>query len=93
MTTQLTTTEMIQKAKSHILARAFNGGRYSSFEGEAQDCERVISMVELSNLGFPSEIAATCLKFNRISEKQAYWVAKAAVENNLVDSIDYIFNA
>jgi len=51
----------------------------------------VVEDVRIANLGFASEIASTVGKTERCSEKQAYWIAKIAVENNLTKRIDYQF--
>ena len=50
--------------------------------GFNDDAHSVIDDVADNNWGFASEVAKTVRKYNyRISEKQAYIIAKAAVEN------------
>lgn len=88
----MTTTEKIQEVK-RMMASYINADRYfNNSQMELKD--KMLSVVEdvrLANLGFASEIAATVVKYERCSEKQAYWMAKAAVENNLTIRIDYQF--
>lgn len=48
----------------------------------AEEANRII--LDVANLDcFAAEIAKTVLKYNRCSEKQAYWIARAAAENNV----------
>jgi len=88
----MTTNEKIQEVK-RMLVTYVNADRwYNNSQMELKD--QVLSVVEdvrLANLGFASEIAATVGKYERCSEKQAYWIAKTAVENNLTSRIDYQF--
>ena len=54
---------------------------YWGFNDQAQT---VIDRVAAGNFGFPSQVAQTVKKYNyRISEKQAYVIAKAAVDNDV----------
>lgn len=80
----MTPAEQIQKVKSALLSYAKtdrwnnNTVYHLGFNDEAQ---MVIDMVADGNFGFASEIATTVRKFKySISEKQAYWIAKTAVE-------------
>lgn len=91
MTTTLTTNEQIQKVKTFICRWAFNSGMYRTFEMMSDSAENIISQVAIQQLGFASEIASTVEKSKRVSEKQAYWIAKAAVEKNLIVDADFIF--
>lgn len=59
-----------------------------SFNDFQDFANEVVAAVKASNFGFASEIAATVEKTGRISEKQAYWIARAAWENEL----PYIFS-
>lgn len=43
----------------------------------------IVKAVKDGNFGFASEIAASVEKYGRVSEKQAYWIARAAWENQL----------
>jgi hypothetical protein len=87
-------TQTIQKVKSFIFRYAridkWNNNSASSFNDEAQT---IIDLVARGSYGFASDIAHTVVnsKFY-ISEKQAYWIAKIAVENNLASRIDYLLN-
>lgn len=54
---------------------------YLGFNDQAQT---VIDKVAVGNYGFPSQVAQTVKKYNyRISEKQAYVIAKAAVDHEV----------
>lgn len=64
------------------------GSKWSSHKTDVQDrletlAHAVVCGVHEGNYGFASEVAATVLKYNRASEKQAYVIARAAVENNI----------
>ena len=51
---------------------------------EKQDrANRIVAAVKAGSFGLPSDIATTVEKFGRCSEKQAYWIARAAWENEL----------
>lgn len=88
----MTTSEKIQKVK-RMMVSYVNANRWNN-NSQMELKDQLLSVVEdvrLANLGFASEIAATVVKYERCSEKQAYWVAKAAVENNITSRIDYQF--
>ena len=52
--------------------------------GVNDQAQTVIDRVAAGNYGFPSQVAQTVKKYNyRISEKQAYVIAKAAVDNEV----------
>lgn len=52
--------------------------------GFNSDAQGVIDQVAKGNYGFASQVAETVRRYGyRISEKQAYVIARAAVENNL----------
>lgn len=77
----------IQKVKGALVAyaREDKWNKNTAYElGFNGDAQSVIEQVANSAFGFASEIAQTVVKYNfKISEKQAYWIAKAAVENNV----------
>ena len=52
-------------------------------EGFQFDCKRLVDAVANGNFGLATEIAQTVNKYNRISEKQAYWIARAAWEGEI----------
>ena len=84
-------TKKIEVTKSFIVNNAFlYNWNNASIKEDADAAEKMIDLVAGSNLGFASEIAATAAKYKKVSEKQAYHIAKAAVENNLT-TIDYMF--
>ncbi len=58
------------------------------FSDEQLFANEIVHLVKEGNFGFASEIATSVEKFGRISEKQAYWIARAAWENEL----PYIFS-
>lgn len=47
------------------------------------DAMSIVYKVAQLACGFASDIAETVLKFERCSDKQAYWIAKTAIENNI----------
>ena len=83
----------IQEVKSFLVRYAkidrWNNNSASNFNDEAQS---IIERIAIGDYGFASEIAQTVVKYNfSISEKQAYWVARTAVENEMLSNIDYLF--
>jgi hypothetical protein len=88
----MTTSEKIQTLKGFITRKAFSyNWNNASVREMADEAETVIALVAKHNLGFASEIATTVEKFKKISEKQAYWIAKAAVEASLDSRVDFIY--
>lgn len=88
----MTADEKIQKVKRMLLTYV-NADRWNN-NSQMELKDQMLSVVEdvrLANLGFVSDIAVTVGKYERCSEKQAYWIAKVAVENNLTSRIDYQF--
>ena len=82
----------IQEVKSFLVRYAkidrWNNNSASNFNDEAQS---IIERIAIGDYGFASEIAQTVVKYNfSISEKQAYWVARKAVENEMLSNIDYL---
>lgn len=59
-----------------------------TFDDFQDFANEVVAAVKAGNFGLASEIAATVEKTGHISEKQAYWIARAAWENEL----PYIFS-
>jgi len=51
----------------------------------------LVEVVAKSNLGFASEVAKTVATYKKASEKQAYIIARAAVESGLEEKISYYF--
>lgn len=88
----LTANEKIQEVK-RMMVIYINADRWNDNSKMALKDQvlSVVSQVAMAGLGFASDIATTVDKFERCSEKQAYWIAKAAVENNLTSRIDYQF--
>lgn len=77
------------KAAKDITGRLYRERQMRETFYEFQDfANEVVAAVKAGNFGFASEIAATVEKTGRISEKQAYWIARAAWENEL----PYIFS-
>lgn len=82
----------IQKTKSFILSYAFQyGWNKASVRDMADEAETIVDLVSKYGEGLAKEIATTVNKYKKVSEKQAYWIAKYAVENNHVSRIDFIF--
>ena len=53
------------------------------WDDKQQIANRIIAAVKDGNFGFASDIAATIAKYGKVSEKQAYWIARTAWENDL----------
>jgi len=84
----------LQTVKSALLryAKADRWNRNTSYSmGFNDDAQTVIDLVAEGNYGFASDIATTVKKYNySISEKQAYWIARTAIEklnSNMFDSV------
>jgi len=90
----MTTANKIQEVKV-FLGYAFSAGwNNNSSKGMADDAETIIGKVaRREGAGFAGDIANSVEKYKKISEKQAYWIAKFVVENNLTDRIEYLFEA
>ena len=87
------TTTKIQTVKSFITNYAFSYDFNNASKREmADEAETVIELVAQSGLGFASDIANTVNKYKKISEKQAYWIAKTAIENSLDSRIEFLYN-
>lgn len=93
-TTEMTEKEQINAVKSFLTSWAFNQRKYdqnaSNLDDEAQT---IIDLVRVNNLGFASDISGTVMKYKKISEKQAFHIAKAAVKKNLHSRISEIIAA
>ena len=62
--------------------------RINAFGAQMKDekislAEQTVNAIAEGNFGFASDIAKTVKNFGRISEKQAYWIARAAWENEI----------
>jgi hypothetical protein len=85
--------QKIQVIKNLIVNRAFNKNFGNDVAWELTDeAETIIDYVANKPYGLATEIAHTVNKFKKVSEKQAYWIAKAAVENNECLRVEYLFN-
>lgn len=85
--------DKIQTLKGYLLRNSFQYGWNNASKRDADDeSQTIIDYVKTGNFGFASEIATTVLTYKRISEKQAYWISKTAIENNLDTRINYIYN-
>lgn len=76
---------------SYAFSCSYNTASNKDFDNMAQTIIGKVARNE--NSGFAGEIAATIEKTKRVSEKQAYWIAKFIVENNLTCSIEFLFEA
>lgn len=84
MTTEININQEIQEMKSFLVRNAFSyGWNTASRKQVDENAQDIIYRVSIGSFGLASEIAGTVLKYNKLSEKQAYWIAKAAVENNI----------
>lgn len=90
MTTQV---NQINETKS-FLANYFNsyGFNTASKRELADEAATIIELVKIGNYGLATDIAKSVMTYNKISEKQAYWIAKIAVENNLTSRINHLIN-
>lgn len=85
--------QKIQVIKNLIASRAFNQNRGNDVAWELTDeAETIIEYVATGSFGLATDIANTANKWRKISEKQAYWIAKTAVENNMCVRVEYLFN-
>lgn len=89
-------TEKIQVVKSALVryAKVDKWNRNTEYNlGMNDDAQWLIDQVAEGNFGFASDIANTVKKYNySVSEKQAYWIAKIAVENLNEKLTAIIFN-
>lgn len=76
----------IQQIKDLIIQFAYRPNPYMD-NGCTYNADTIIMHVAEGGFGFTSDIAKTVEKYKRVSEKQAYFIAKAAVENKL--NIEY----
>lgn len=77
----------VQSVKSGLVRYAMADKRNRNSEyrlGFNDDAQSVVDNVAKGNYGFASQVAQTVQRYNyRISEKQAYVIARAAVENEV----------
>lgn len=62
--------------------------RINAFGAQMKDemislAEITVNVIAEGDFGFASDIAKTVKNFGRISEKQAYWISRAAWENEI----------
>lgn len=87
-----TTTDLIQEVKRALLSY-INADKWNE-NSKMQLKDEMLWMVDRvasSGMGFISDIATTVYNSEKCSEKQAYWIAKGAVESNLIEKINYLF--
>lgn len=86
--------QKIQTLKNFLTRNAFSYRWNTASKKElADEAMTIIHLVAIGSFGFASEIATTVEKFQKVSEKQAYWIAKVAVENDKDSRISYIYEA
>lgn len=86
-------TTKIQTVKSFLNNYSFEFSKNDTNKNQLIDeAATIIELVAIGNYGFATEIAVTVNKYKRISEKQAYWIAKIAIENNLDSRIEFLYN-
>lgn len=90
MTTFNLTIASVQKGieNTMTLFSDFGGrrNRYDSFMSDVREdnfeyTSTLVQMIADANLGMASDIANSVLRYKKCSFKQAYWLAKAAIEN------------
>lgn len=67
--------------------------RINAFGAQMKDemislAEQTVNAIAEGDFGFASDIAKTVKNFGRISEKQAYWISRAAWENEIPTVFD-----
>ena len=90
----MTTATKINEVKfflSYAFSSSFNTASNKEFDNMAQTIIGKVARNEES--GLAGDIAKTIEKSKRVSDKQAYWIAKFAVENNLTSNIEFLFEA
>jgi hypothetical protein len=88
-----TTQDLIQEVKRSLVS-FINADRWNN-NSKMQIKDEMLWLVDQvasANLGFISEVATSVSKYERCSEKQAYWIAKGAVESNLIEKLQYLFS-
>jgi len=90
--TNTNNTKMVQEIKGFVMRYAFGGGWNQRSKAEfADEANTIIDLVLDGKFGLPSDIAETCKKYKRVSEKQAWHIANCAVSNNLHSRIEYLY--
>lgn len=88
MTHTTTPSETINQVKSFLQRYAFSYGWNNANNFQfSDDSIGIIHMISTGNYGLATDIATSVLKYKRCSEKQAYHIAKAAVEANIYSRI------
>lgn len=86
-------TQKIQAVKSFLTNYSFSySWNNASSKQMADEAETIIDLIATGAYGFASEIAQSVCKFKKCSEKQAYWIAKSAVESGVANRVDYLFS-
>ena len=81
----------VADVKSFLVRRAFDNQTGFNFDAQMTvDALSVISAVSHMTGSFAANVAESVMSGKRISEKQAFVIARAAVENNKLTSIQYI---
>lgn len=73
----------LRKATNKLGQVVYNPQDIDIWEREQHKANQIVTAVKDGNFGFASEIAATVAKYGKISEKQAYWIARTAWEKEL----------
>jgi hypothetical protein len=88
-----TQSELIQEVKSALVSFVNADRRNNNSMMQIKDeMLTLVCQVASTNLGFISEIATTVSRYEKCSEKQAYWIAKGVVESKLIESVQHLFN-
>jgi hypothetical protein len=94
MTQTINNTELVNEVKNFIVKYSFIDRWNKNSQSELSDqAQGVIELVSMGGYGFASDVATSAAKYKKVSEKQAYWIAKAAVENNLITRIQSLLSA
>jgi ATP-dependent protease ClpP protease subunit len=85
--------QKIQAVKSFITMFAFAHNWNNDSKREmADEAQSLIEQIAIGSFGLATEIAQSVKRFKKVSEKQAYWIAKSAVESGIANRVDYLFS-
>lgn len=73
----------IKMSKTFESSYYYNRERYDRDYRLCSEANTVVETIAAGDYGFASDIAKTVLANNKISEKQAYWIARTAWENEI----------
>lgn len=78
---KLSSENKIDRIAKFLVSYTGNSGKYKSFSQQAELAATLLHQATLVG-GFAQQVSNTVISTNRISDKQAFVIAKALVENN-----------